>query len=115
MIHQQYKYKFFKQSSSSEITYKDTVEFHLTLLGNTDYIFFLCTMENYEPVRFRIIDTDNDLLIYDNKLQEYIDNMKLKLKDTRNFIIKAEVLIKNSLTNKFQTGCVGLYIQCHRK
>ena len=98
-------------SSLSKSFYLDvtkTLTYEVVLYGEYEIIVQCCTNEDYF-IRFQIISSDNGNTIYDNKYNNYLNNLNLLLDHTELMSIKINVEPKKKRTNKSKV-CIGMAI-----
>ncbi len=105
----------FKLSSLSRSHYLGvgkTVIYEVVLYGQKEIIIQCCTEERYYPLRFKLRSSVNGEVIYDNKYDNYTNNISLALDHTE--LISIEITIvsneKNVSVLEGTKACVGLAI-----
>ncbi|MBI9053973.1 MAG: hypothetical protein JEY96_09165 [Bacteroidales bacterium] len=107
----QYKdrYKLSSLSKSYYLEVGKTVTYEVILYGEYEIIIQCCTEEDYNPVRFKIRSSENGNIIYDNKYNNYINNLNLLLDHTELMSIEISVETKKKKL-KGDKVCIGMAI-----
>ena len=105
----------FRLSSLSHGHYLEvgrTVTFEVVLYGENEIIIQCCTEDDFYPVRFKLKSSVNGNIIYDNKYNNYIDNLNLLLDHTESIAIEISIEPKQKKLSKLKDGkvCVGMAI-----
>lgn len=105
----------FRLTSSSQKYYLEigkTVRFEVILFGENEIIIQCCTEDDFYPIRFKLISSENGKIIYDNKYNKYIDNLNLLLDHTEPMSIEISVEPKNKKRGNIpgQKVCIGMAI-----
>ncbi|GAI39654.1 unnamed protein product, partial [marine sediment metagenome] len=103
----------YSQSKSALMSARDTIEFNIVFYGQKDYIFSFCTHRKFYPIHFRLIDPDTRETLYDNETDRYIESLDVGFDDTKNLIIKIDVLARKASEAEREDylACLGLLIQ----
>ncbi len=102
----------FKLSSLSrgyQLEVGKTVTFEVVLYGDQEIILQCCTEDDFYPVRFKLVSSVNGDEIYDNKYNDYIDNLNLALDQTELIAIQVSVEPKKA-SAKGKKVCIGMSI-----
>lgn len=86
--------------------------FSVTLFGEKDYKFIICSEANYYPIHIRLIDPITQEVFYDNKDDDYIESVGFTIEKTRRLIVEitllaAKVEVKDIGQDR---ACVGVLI-----
>jgi hypothetical protein len=106
-------YKIYSQSKSAPISVDDTIEFNIVFYGQKEYIFSLCTRQDFYPINFRLVDPDTHDVLYDNANDRYIESLGIGFDATRSLAILINVLADKTLASEQEdnVGCIGLLLQ----
>jgi len=106
-------YDIYSQSHSATISPLDTLELNVVFYGQKDYILSFCTHRKLYPIHFVLIDQQTQQVLYDNKVDKYIESLGLGFDIAKPITIKVDVLARLSSEEeiKGKIGCLGLLIQ----
>lgn len=85
-------YKLFSQSKSGIVEAQKTYKYQLTLFGGYDYKVGLCTKMNFTPIHFRIINPEDQSVIYDNEADDFVETIGFSNEKTKNVIFEITLL-----------------------
>jgi len=107
----QYKdrYRLSSLSKSYYLQVGKTVKYEVVLYGEYEIIIQCCTNMDKYNIRFKITSSDNGNEIYDNKYNDYLNNLNLLLDHTELMSIEVSVEPKKK---KYEQGkvCIGMAI-----
>lgn len=94
-----------------------TVTYEVILYGENEIIIQCCTEDDFYPVRFKLKSSENGNIIYDNKYNNYIDNLNLLLDHTELIAIEISVEPKKRKISRLKDGkvCIGMAIYLTEK
>jgi len=95
-------------SRSYNLEYGKTARYEVVLYGGKEIIIQCCSEDHSYPIRFKLIKTESGKVIYDNKYNDYIDNLNLMLDYTELLAIEINAEPKRKL--KDGRGCIGIAI-----
>lgn len=112
-MNRQRGYKTYSQSKSVYVAPKDTVEMNIVFYGQKDYILSFCSIREFFPVNFRLLDPSTRKIFYDNVEDQYIETLQVGFDATKSVIVQFRAIGgKNITTNKKDPrNCIGLLIQ----
>jgi len=89
-----------------------SVRYEVVLFGGEEFIIQCCTEDDFYPVRFKLIRPESGKVIYDNKYNDYIDNLNLQLDYTELLAVEISVEPKKFKIRKSKDGraCIGMAI-----
>ncbi len=89
-----------------------TVTYEVVFYGGNEIIIQCCTEDDFYPVRFKIKSSENGKIIYDNKYNNYIDNLNLLLDHTELMAVEISIEPKSKKVKKLKDGrvCIGMAI-----
>jgi hypothetical protein len=89
-----------------------SVTYEVVFYGGNEIIIKCCTEDDFYPVRFKIKSSENGKVIYDNKYNNYIDNLNLLLDHTEPMAVEISIEPKNKNVKKTKDGrvCIGMAI-----
>lgn len=99
-------------SRSCNLEIGKSARYEVVLYGGKEIIIQCCTEEGFYPVRFKIIKSNSGKVIYDNKYNDYIDNLNLQLDYTELLAIEVSVEPKAHKIRRSEDGktCIGMAI-----
>jgi len=102
-------YKLSGLSKNYYLEIGKTVTYEVVLYGEFEIRIQCCTNEDYNPIRFKIKSSENGNIIYDNKYNNYINNLNLLLDHTELMSIEISVEPKKKKL-KNDKVCIGMAI-----
>ena len=86
--------------------------FSVTLFGEKDYKFIICTDAQFYPIHIRLIDPITQEVFYDNKDDDYLESVGFTVEKTRRLIVEITLLAaKTEIKDIGQDrACVGVLI-----
>lgn len=89
-----------------------TVTYEVVFYGGDEIIIQCCTEDDFYPVRFKIKSSENGKIIYDNKYNNYLDNLNLLLDHTELMSVEISLEPKSKKNNNLKDGrvCIGMAI-----
>jgi len=103
------RYRLSSLSKSYYLEVGKTVTYEVVLYGEYEIIIQCCTDEEYTPIRFKIKSSEKGNIIYDNKYNNYINNLNLLLDHTELMSIEISVETKKKKL-KNDNVCIGMAI-----
>ncbi len=86
--------------------------FSVTLFGEKDYKFIICSEANYYPIHIRLIDPITQEVFYDNKDDGYLESVGFTVEKTRRLIVEITLLAAKTEFKDIgqDRACVGVLI-----
>ncbi len=106
------KFKYDGQSRSNIIGVGDQLIYSLVLYGEHQYKLYFCTSDYFKPVHIVLLDGETGETMYDNKADEYIDNLTLNIEKTQRVKVSVEIMAKDMTEeDKLEYfGCLGMLV-----
>ncbi len=106
-------FRYYSQSRSDLIKYGHSAEYNLIFYGNKEYIVSFCTLKNFYPVHFKLVDELTEQVLYDNKEDDYLESIGFAVENTKMIMIEVEILAYKASDNEIeeQYPCLGMFIQ----
>lgn len=106
------KYKLSSMSRKHLLKLGSKVTYEVVFYGGEEIKIQCCTEDNFYPLRFKIRSSENGKIIYDNKYNNYLDNLNLLLDHTELMAIEISVEPKSKILRKYKNRniCVGMAI-----
>ena len=106
------EFKLSSLSRKHSLKASSTVTYEVVLYGGNEIIIKCCAEDDFYPVRFKLKSSENGKVIYDNKYNNYIDNLNLLLDHTELIAIEISLEMSNKKLkrNKDKNVCVGMAI-----
>ena len=107
------KFKYDGQSRSNIIGVGDQLIYSLVLYGEKQYKIYFCTSEYFKPIHIVLMNGETGEFMYDNKVDDYIDNLTLNIEKTQRVKVSVEIMAKDmSEEEKLEYfGCIGMLVQ----
>ncbi|MFW5644366.1 MAG: hypothetical protein ACOCZL_00500 [Bacteroidota bacterium] len=107
------KFEYDGQSRSNVIGYGDKLIYSMIFYGEREYKLFFCTSEEFYPVHFKLIDPVSRELLYDNKEDNYSNDLSVNIEKTQRIMIELSVLAHEASPEVKRNflGCSGLLMQ----
>ncbi len=106
-------FKYDGQSRSNIIGVGDKLIYNMVFYGERQYKMHFCTSEEFYPIHVKLIDPISRELLYDNKVDDYINTITLNIDNTRRILIDFTVLAhdaSNDLKMNY-LGCSGVLME----
>ena len=86
--------------------------FNVTLFGEKDYKFIICTELKFYPIHIRLIDPVTQEVFYDNKDDDYLESIGFTVEKTRRLIVELTLLAAKAEFKDIgeDRSCVGVLI-----
>lgn len=109
-------FDLYNQSRSAKIQYGDINKYQVALFGNCEYKISICTEAGFGLLHFRIINLDDQKVIYDNRKYDFIGNMTLSNDMTRVVVFEVSFVDTDKNAKEiWDTGiCLGILIYWHK-
>ena len=107
------KFKYDGQSRSNIIGVGDQLIYSLVLYGDKQYKIYFCTSKAFKPIHLKLLNGETGELMYNNDVDEYIDNLTLNIEKTQRVKVSVEILA-NDMTEEEKMeyfGCLGMLVQ----
>ncbi len=98
------------QSRSNVIGFGDKLIYNMIFYGERKYKIFFCTSDEFYPVHFKLIDPVSRELLYDNKDDDYPNDVTLNIEKTQRIMIEFSVLATDASPEVKMNylGCSGV-------
>ena len=105
-------FKDYGQSKSISVEVNKTNNFEVVFNGNEEYILNIGTEAGFGPVHFRIINSDNKMVLFDNKNKNYNGSANFYMQKTQAVTIEVTIIAsdKQNPLPKDLRACLGLKI-----
>lgn len=109
-------YKLNNQSKGVTIQYGVINKFQVALIGNYDYKVNVCSQPGFGIIHFRIINTENQKVIYDNEKHKYIQDVTFSNDATKVVIFEVSFIdTEENAKVIWDVGiCMGILIYWHK-
>ena len=106
-------FRYYSQSRSDLIKVGFTVKYDIVFYGEREYLMSFCTMKNFYPVHFKLIDGLTEEVFYDNKEDEYLESIGFAVEKTRRILVEIEILAHQANDEEIEESypCLGMFIQ----
>ena len=106
-------FRYYSQSRSDIIKVGFTVNYDIVFYGEREYMISFCTMKNFYPVHFKLIDGMTREVFYDNKDDDYLESIGFAVEKTRRIVVEIEILAHQSNDKEIEEyyPCIGMLIQ----
>jgi len=106
-------FRYYSQSRSDIIKVGFSVRYDVVFYGKREYMISFCTMKNFYPVHFKLIDGISEELLYDNKEDDYLESIGFALEKTKHMRIEIEILAHRASDKEIEEyyPCIGMLIQ----
>jgi len=86
--------------------------FNVTLFGEKDYKFIICTELKFYPIHIRLLDPVTQEVFYDNKDDGYLESIGFSVEKTRRLIVEITLLAAKAEFKDLgeDRSCVGVLI-----
>ncbi|NOU17365.1 MAG: hypothetical protein HOO91_07400 [Bacteroidales bacterium] len=86
--------------------------FSVTLFGEKDYKFIVCSEAKFYPIHIRLIDPVSQEVFYDNKDDDYLESIGFTIEKTRRLIVEITLLAAKAEIKDIgqDRACVGVLI-----
>jgi hypothetical protein len=105
-------FKDYGQSKSISAEVNKTNNFEIVLNGNEEYILNIATEPGYGPVHFRIIDSENEIVLFDNEKKNYNESANFYMQKTQSVSVEVTIMNTNGKhsPSKGKHVCLGIKI-----
>lgn len=105
-------FKLFGQSKSAIIEARKVTKYQVVFFGGYDYKIGVCTQHGYLPIHLRLINPDDQSVIYDNASDEYAETLGFTNEKTKTVIIEVTLLAENLKMKDIHDSraCIGVAI-----
>jgi len=112
-MNRQRGYRPYSQSKSVYVALNDTVELNIVFYGQKDYILSFCSIREFFPVNFRLLDPSSRKIFYDNVEDKYIESLQVGFETTKSVIVQFVAIGDKNITGNRRNpkDCIGLLIQ----
>ena len=83
---------FYGQSTSKYVEVRKTYKFEIVFLGNEEYLMSIAADQDYGPVHFRIISSENNMVLYDNINKKYKGSANFYMQKTQPVTIEVTII-----------------------
>ncbi len=109
-------FDLYNQSRSAKVQYGDINKYQVALFGNSEYKISVCIQAGFGLIHFRIMNLEDQRVIYDNKKYNYVESMTLSNDMTK--VVVFEISFIDTQENAkviWDTGiCLGVLIYWHK-
>ncbi|OFX83800.1 MAG: hypothetical protein A2W99_03070 [Bacteroidetes bacterium GWF2_33_16] len=111
-----YDYKYYGQSRSAVMIANQTVQHKAVFYGRKDYQIIFCTESNHYPVHFVVKNIENDIVLYDNIIDDYVESIGFTIDYTQSLLFEITVIAdeENQYYNMENRICLGMQIVWRR-
>ena len=106
------EFKQYGQARSAAVEVGETYRLNAILYGQKDFIVSVCAEQGYKPLHFRIINTENKEVLYDNADDSYNLYVGFAVEKTKSVVVELTILT-DKVENKDPTHdrvCIGVQI-----
>jgi hypothetical protein len=86
----------------------EQAELYKTFYSDRDYRIGVCGAANLSQIEFRILDTRNGKVLYDNSLNDYEWKWDFRLESSQQLKIMVKVLVPEGSVDVPEEGCVAI-------
>ena len=86
----------------------EEAELYKTFYSDREYRIGVCGANNLEPVEFKVIDTRDGKVLYDNSQHEYAWKWDFNLESSQQLKIMVRVPVPDANVDMPQEGCVAI-------
>jgi hypothetical protein len=106
-------FRCYSQSRSDLIKVGFTIKYDIVFYGEQEYMVSFCTMKNFYPVHFKLIDGMTGEAFYDNKEDDYLESIGFAVEKTRRILVEVEILAHKASDEEIEEyyPCIGMLIQ----
>jgi len=106
-------YRYYNQSRGDMIGVGYTIKYNIIFYGDKDYIVSFCTLKNFYPVHFKLVDEISEKVLYDNEKDDYMESIGFGVEKTKMILIEVEVLAHKASDKEIEEHypCLGMLIQ----
>lgn len=100
------------QSKNALLQVNVVNSFSVTLFGEKDYKFIICSEAKFYPIHIRLIDPVSQEVFYDNKDDDYLESIGFTIEKTRRLIVEITLLAAKAEIKDIgqDRACVGVLI-----
>ncbi len=105
-------FQLFGQSKSALVQAKKETKYQVVFFGGYDYKIGLCTQHGYLPIHLRLINSEDQTVIYDNATDEYSETLGFGCDVTKTVIVEVTLLAENMKIRDIDDSraCLGVAI-----
>lgn len=86
----------------------EEAELYKTFYSNRNYRIGVCGAPNFERIQFKVIDTRNGKILYDNSKNDYEWRWDFMLESSQQLKIIVKVLVPDGNVDEPEEGCVSI-------
>jgi hypothetical protein len=86
----------------------EEAELYKTFYSDREYRIGVCGANNFDAIEFKVVDTRNDKVLYDNSLHDYDWKWDFNLESSQQLKIVVKVPIPDANLDEPQEGCVAI-------
>jgi len=106
-----YSFYYDQQSKGLDMFVGEKIRINIIFYASTDYYLSVCGHRKFKIIQFQIIDPDSKRILYDNAGEDYVDNIIIKNKNTRNLIVEVSIPRElNKVKKNDDKKCVGILL-----
>lgn len=106
-----YSFYYDQQSKGMDMFVGEKIRLNIIFYASTDYYLSVCGHRKFRTIQFQIIEPESKRVLYDNATEDYVDNIIIKNKNTRNLIVEVSIPRElNKVKKNDERKCVGLLL-----
>ena len=86
----------------------EEAELYKTFYSDRDYRIGVCGANNLPPIEFKVVDTRNNRVLYDNSLKDYEWKWDFRLESSQQLKIMVVVPVPEGNVDEPEEGCVAI-------
>ncbi|MFH0755846.1 MAG: hypothetical protein V2B15_00990 [Bacteroidota bacterium] len=86
----------------------EEAELYKTFYSNRDYRIGVCGAPNLSTIEFKVIDTRNGKVLYDNSQKDYEWKWDFRLESSQQLKIMVKVIARDTNVTEPEEGCVAI-------
>jgi len=86
----------------------EEAELYKTFYSDRNYRIGVCGASNLSPIEFKVVDTRNGKVLYDNSLKDFDWKWDFKLESSQQLKIMVKVPVPNENVIEPEEGCVAI-------
>ena len=86
----------------------EEAELYKTFYSDRNYRIGVCGANNLDPIEFKVVDTRNGKVLYDNSLKDFEWKWDFKLESSQQLKIMVKVPVPDGSVEEPKEGCVAI-------
>ncbi len=86
----------------------EEAELYKTFYSDRNYRIGVCGANNLKPIEFKVVDTRNGKVLYDNRLKDFEWKWDFKLESSQQLKIMVKVPVPDGNVEEPEEGCVAI-------